>query len=221
MVRIAGFKKQSLIDYPGNISAVVFTQGCNFRCGFCHNPDLVLPEKFGTTYDEEQIFQYLQKYRKLLDAVCITGGEPTIHKSLPEFIKRIKGLELKVKLDSNGTNPDMLRYLFKNHLVDFIDMDIKHVLAFEDYNKTVGNWISEDLFLKILDSIELIEGSKIHYEFRTTVVSGLHNKDQIKMINDRFKGHYKIQNFNPAIVLNPKLNLKPFPESEYSELLCS
>ncbi len=95
-MKIAGFKKQSLIDYSGNISSVVFTQGCNFRCGFCHNPDLVLPEKFGNTYSEDDIFNYLIKYKNLLDAVCITGGEPTIHKDLPIFISKIKELDLKV-----------------------------------------------------------------------------------------------------------------------------
>jgi pyruvate formate lyase activating enzyme len=143
-MKIAGFKKQSLIDYSGNISSVVFTQGCNFRCGYCHNPDLVLPERFGNIYSEEKMFEYLAKYKKMLDAVCITGGEPTIHKDLPSFISRIKELGLKIKLDSNGTNPDMLKYLFENKLVDFIAMDIKHILDFKAYNETVGNWISKE-----------------------------------------------------------------------------
>lgn len=218
-MKIAGFKKQSLIDYSGNISSVIFTQGCNFRCGFCHNPDLVLPEKFGITYNEEKILEYLTKYIKMLDAVCITGGEPTIHKDLPLFISKIKELDLKVKLDSNGTNPEMLKSLIKQNMVDFIAMDIKHQLKFELYNKTVGNWISEDVFAKILNSIDIIKKSKINYEFRTTVAKGLHKKDDIKILKKQFGKNYQIQNFNPEIVLNPDLDLEPFSESEYKELL--
>ncbi|HFB61764.1 MAG TPA: radical SAM protein, partial [Bacteroidetes bacterium] len=107
-MKIAGFKKQSLIDFPGHISTVVFTQGCNFRCGFCHNPNLVLPRKFGPLYDQQQVFDYLIKFRHLLDAVCITGGEPTLQSGLPAFVRKVKRLGLKVKLDTNGTHPQML-----------------------------------------------------------------------------------------------------------------
>lgn len=218
-MKIAGFKKQSLIDYSGNISSVIFTQGCNFRCGFCHNPDLVLPEKYGGTYDNDEIFVYLKKYAKMLDAVCITGGEPTIHKDLPQFISKIKDLDLKVKLDSNGTNPRMLKDLIDKNMVDFIAMDIKHKLEFDFYNKSVGNWINEKVFIKILSSINIIKNSKIDYEFRTTVVKGLHKKEDIKVLKNKFGKNYQIQNFNPEIVLNPDLDLEPFSESEYQELL--
>lgn len=218
-MKIAGFKKQSLIDYSGNISSVVFTQGCNFRCGFCHNPDLVLLEKFGKTYDNKEIFEYLKKYAKLLDAVCITGGEPTMHKDLPQFISKIKKIGLKVKLDSNGTNPKMLKDLIDNNMVDFIAMDIKHQLEFELYNKTVGNRINEDVFAKILNSINIIKNSKIDYEFRTTIAKGLHKKEDIKILKNQFGENYQIQNFNPKIILNPKLKIKPFSKSEYKELL--
>ncbi|MEA3505406.1 MAG: anaerobic ribonucleoside-triphosphate reductase activating protein [Bacteroidota bacterium] len=218
-MKIAGFKKQSLIDYPGNISSVVFTQGCNFRCGFCHNPNLVLPEKFEAVYDEEEIFDYLTKYSKLLNAVCITGGEPTMHKDLPLFITKIKELGLKIKLDSNGTNPDMLQYLFKNNLIDSIAMDIKHILEFKEYNNAVGNFITKETFLKVLNSIDLIKSSKIDYEFRTTVAKGLHNKKHIRILQKQFGVNYQIHNFNPEIVLDPNLNIKPFSESEYKELV--
>ncbi len=217
-MKIAGFKKQSLIDYSGNISSVIFTQGCNFRCGYCHNPDLVLPERFGDTYDENIIFDYLSKYNKLLDAVCITGGEPTIHKDLPNFIIKIKELGLKIKLDSNGTNPEMLKYLFENNLVDFVAMDIKHLLEFDIYNQTVGNWINKGEFSKILNSINIIKNSRIDYEFRTTIAKNLHSKEQIRTLRKKFGTHYQIQNFNPEIVLNTNLNLEPFSESEYKEL---
>ncbi len=218
-MKIAGFKKQSLIDYPGNISAVIFTQGCNFRCGFCHNPDLVLPEKFGATYDENQILAYLKKYSNLMDAVCITGGEPTIHNDLPDLIRKIKILNLKVKLDSNGTNPAMLQDLIENKLIDFVAMDIKHVLEFDAYNKAVGNCINKDTFFKVLQSVNFIEKSDIEYEFRTTVIKNLHQPDQIKTLKKRFGDHYKIQQFNPQVVLNLNSNFKSFSQSEYEELV--
>jgi len=214
-MKIAGFKKQSLIDYPGNISSVVFTQGCNFRCGFCHNPDLVLPEKFGAVYSEEHVFDYLYRYRNLIDAVCITGGEPTIQNDLPDFIRKVKKLNLKVKLDSNGTNPGMLRQLFEDRLIDYIAMDIKHILEFDVYNMIVGNWINEKAFSKILESIELIENAEVDHEFRTTVIKGIHHKEQIQNLKQRFGKNYKVQNFNPEIVLDPDLAGEPFPESEY------
>jgi len=217
-MQIAGFKKQSLIDYPGNISSVVFTQGCNFRCEYCHNPDLVLPEKFGPIYNEDDLFSYWKKYKHLLDAVCITGGEPCIHRDLPDFIRRIKNLNLKVKLDSNGTHPDQLRHLFENNLIDCIAMDIKHILEFENYRQAVGYALNKEGFNKILESISLIESSGIHYEFRTTVVKGLHSIEQIKALKNRFGKVYKIQNFNPEITLNPNPAFQAFSNAEILEM---
>ncbi len=218
-MKIAGFKKQSLIDYPGNISSVIFTQGCNFRCGFCHNPDLVIPEQFTGTYNENEIINYIYKHSKLLDAVCISGGEPTIHKDLPQLIKKIKNIGLKVKLDSNGTNPDMLKQLIDNNMIDCIAMDIKHQLDFYLYNKTVGNCINEDMFLKIQNSINLIKESKINFIFRTTVAKGLHNQTDINNLKKQFPKNYQIQNFNSDIVLNPSFNIEPFNENKFNELL--
>jgi len=162
-MKIAGFKKQSLIDYPGNISSVIFTQGCNFRCHYCHNPELVLPEKFTTTYDEEEVFNYIKKYKHLLDAVCITGGEPTLHHDLPVYIKKIKALGLKVKLDSNGTNPIMINDLIKENMIDAIAMDIKQQLVFESYNSIVGDVINKQTFNNILSSIKIIKESGIDH----------------------------------------------------------
>ena len=213
-MKIAGFKKQSLIDYPGNISSVIFTQGCNFRCGFCHNPDLVLPEKFGETYDNDKICAYLKKYAKMLDAVCITGGEPTIHKDLPQFISKIKDIDLKIKLDSNGTNPEMLNILIEKYLIDFIAMDIKHVLSIDKYNLTVGNVINTSMFEKIKDSIDLISTSGVNYEFRTTIAKGLHDINDIKALKHKFGNHYKIQNYNSDIVLDPNFDFESFSNSE-------
>ncbi|NPA36907.1 MAG: anaerobic ribonucleoside-triphosphate reductase activating protein [Chlorobi bacterium] len=218
-MKIAGFKKQSLIDYPGHISSVIFTQGCNFRCGFCHNPDLVLPEKFGHTYREEEIFTYLKKYELILDAVCITGGEPTIHKDLPVFIQKIINLGLKIKLDSNGTNPEMLKHLISNNLIDFIAMDIKHILDLGKYNEATGNVINRKTFEKIKLSIEIIKSSGIEYEFRTTVMKGLHTIDDITSLKNTFKSNYRIQNFNPEVVLDTNTNYSAFSQEEIDALL--
>jgi len=217
-MKIAGFKKQSLIDYPGNISSVVFTQGCNFRCEYCHNPDLVLPEKFGSCYQEDDLFAYWQKYQHLLDAVCITGGEPCIHSDLPDFIRRIKSLGLKVKLDSNGTQPNRLKVLLENNLIDYIAMDIKHVLEFQNYKHGVGLALSEETYKNVLESISLIENSGIAYEFRTTAVKGLHSIDQIKSLKYRFGKAYKIQNFNPSISLKPNAGFRAFSKAEICEM---
>jgi len=217
-MQIAGFKKQSLIDYPGNISSVVFTQGCNFRCEYCHNPDLVLPEKFSSCYEEDELFAYWQKYQHLLDAVCITGGEPCIHSDLPDFIRKIKSLGLKVKLDSNGTHPNRLKVLLENNLIDRISMDIKHVLNFESYKQGVGYALNEETYNKVLESIKLIENSGVAYEFRTTAVKGLHSIEQIKRKKNRFGKTYKIQNFNPGICLKPKHDFQAFSEAEVCEM---
>ncbi len=217
-MKIAGFKKQSLIDYPGHLSSVVFTQGCNFRCDFCHNPELVLPEKFGKLYDEKIIWDYLAKYSTMLDAVCITGGEPTIHKDLPEFCLKIKNYGLKVKLDTNGTNPSMLEQMIKKHIVDYIAMDIKHILEPNAYNRATGNRTPPDIFDKILYSIELIRDSGIKHVFRTTVVKGLHTQKDIKLLKKIFGKNYVIQNYNPEVVLNPYSGYISFSEEEFDLL---
>lgn len=214
-MKIGGFQKQSLIDYPGNISSVVFTQGCNFRCGYCHNPELVLPGKFANPIDEELIFNYLKKYNKLLDAVCITGGEPTLHRDLAKFINKIKLLGLKVKLDTNGTNPAMLKNLLHTNMVDFIAMDIKHLMNIKSYNKAVGIKLSNSIFGHILESMNLIRKSEIAHEFRTTVVKGLHSISEIQSLRIQFGRVYKTHNFKISNhILNQDLGYKPFLESE-------
>lgn len=215
---IAGFKKQSLIDYPGNISSVVFTQGCNFRCSYCHNPELVLPEKYSPKYNTNDIFNYLELYKNLLDAVCITGGEPTLHKNLPAFIKKIKALGLKVKLDTNGTNSVMLKQLLSNKLIDAIAMDIKHVLDSNLYNNTVGRNLSRAQFQNIQKSIEYIKQAGISYEFRTTIAKGLHDKQHIMDLKKQFGNRFKLQNFNPEIVLTQKQNMSAFSTVEFNRL---
>ncbi len=203
---IGGLQKQSLIDYPGKITAVIFTQGCNFRCHFCHNPDLVLPERIlkSEKISEEYIFSFLSKNKNLLDAVTITGGEPTIHKELPDFIAKIKELGLLVKLDTNGTNQAMLKSLIENKLIDFVAMDIKTTLNLEKYKKLCGNQLDEKTFNNIKKSIKIILDSDLNHDFRTTVIKEQHSEQDLLNICLSIKGSkdYSIQKFNPFVVID-------------------
>jgi pyruvate formate lyase activating enzyme len=179
---------------------------------------LVLPEKFQETYDENMVFTYINKYKHLLDAVSITGGEPTLQPDLPEFISEIKQLGLKVKLDTNGSNLKMLQYLINSNLIDFLAMDVKHLLNLDKYNKAAGFVINNSIFKNILNSIELIENSGIAYEFRTTVAKGLHSLDNINFLKQRFEKKYRVNNFNPEVVLNTNCNFTPFTETELTNI---
>lgn len=174
---LGGLQKLTLIDYPSKVAATVFTVGCNFRCPFCHNPELVLSsEKFERgSLSEEDFFQFLEKRKGKLDGVCVTGGEPTVQKDILSFLKKIKDLGFFVKLDSNGTNPKVLEEAFDKKLVDFIAMDVKSSL--ENYHKACG--VNFDLD-KIKASVKLIRSSGVAYEFRTTVVPGIHVKEDFE-----------------------------------------
>ncbi len=183
-MQIHGFAKLTLLDYPGKIAATVFTGGCNFRCPFCHNAILVLNPNAQPLIDENEVLKELESRKTKLEGVCITGGEPTLCRDLPEFIAKIRDLGLLVKLDSNGTNPDMLSDLLSRGLLDCIAMDIKSSPA--NYAKTAGlESISMD---SIFRSVDLIMQSGIDYEFRTTVVDGLHTADDFKKIGVWIKG---------------------------------
>lgn len=209
---IAGIQKTSLIDYPKKICTVIFVRGCNFFCGFCHNPELVIPEKYNKKIALYQIFDYLNKRKKVIDAVTITGGEPTIYKDLPDFIKKIKRLGYKIKLDTNGSNPIMLKYLIDKKLVDYIAMDIKN--APNKYTKTICRDID---IKKIKQSVKIIMTCGIDYEFRTTVVPGLHTKTSFKNIGIWLKNAniYYLQKFRPGKTIDPVFsNLKTFTQDE-------
>ena len=206
---IGGFQKLTLIDYPGKVATTVFTVGCNFRCPFCHNPELVIPERELVKQFkpiEKEFFTFLGKRKGKLDGVCITGGEPTLYPDLPEFIRRIKAMGFLVKLDSNGTNPKMLRKLFKEKLVDFTAMDIKN--RPEKYAETTGtDAVDMDT---IRESIALIRKSGMPYEFRTTVVPGLHEEKDFDGVVDLIDGatSYYLQEFRDFHILSPELREK-------------
>ena len=192
-MRIVGLMKTTLLDYPDKVASTIFTGGCNFRCPYCHNGDLVLDFANMEPYSEEEIFEHLNKRKNTLNGVCITGGEPTLQADLPEFIKKVKDLGLLVKLDSNGTNPDMIRKLLDDKLLDYIAMDIKHCK--ERYNEVA---CMKNYNIKpIEESVNIIMNSDIDYEFRTTVVSQFHEIQDIEKIGKWIAGakRYFLQNF--------------------------
>ncbi len=212
---IGGLQKFSLIDYPGEVCAIIFTKGCNFRCPYCHNPELVASG--GQTIDVEYVFSFLKNRVGRLSGVSITGGEPTLHSDLIDFIKtvRLMGYE-KIKLDTNGTNPDMLNELIKNGLVTYIAMDIK--APFDRYEDVTNVKCDID---KIKRSVDIIKNGKIDYEFRTTVVEGLLKVDDVFSIAEHIKGSraYYIQRFVPSKTLNRNFeNRRSFLEEELKNI---
>ncbi|RLJ09679.1 MAG: anaerobic ribonucleoside-triphosphate reductase activating protein [Candidatus Aenigmatarchaeota archaeon] len=216
MIEIKGWHKFSMIDYPGRSCSVIFLPGCNFRCPFCQNPDLLKNPEGLPTLDTNEIIRYIQTEKMWIDAVCITGGEPTIHKDLPEFLKRFKDAGILVKLDTNGSNPEMIKNLLESGLVDYIAMDIKAPLR--RYPEAVG--VDVDIG-KIMRSVELIRNSGIDYEFRTTVLPRLHKKDDIVQIGKELRGsrRYVIQQFRPGKTLDERYaNEKTYSERELQEL---
>lgn len=183
-MNIKGFIKTSLLDYPGKIAATIFMGGCNFRCPFCHNLPLVLrPEKEGPQ-SFEYIMKYLDKRKNVLEGVCISGGEPTLSPELPVLCEQIKGLGYEIKLDTNGSRPDVLKKLHEKHLIDYVAMDIK--AAPKNYLKAAG--VESPDMQKIDETIGFLISGKSEYEFRTTVVKGLHTEEDFKEIAEWIKG---------------------------------
>jgi len=212
-MKIAGFQKFSLIDYPSKISAIIFTQGCNFRCPYCHNPELVDPKLFTDTLDEDSILSFLRKRVDKLDGVVITGGEPLFQRDLIEFIERVKEMGYLIKLDTNGSYPEILKQLLAKNLIDYIAMDIKAPL--EKYPAVVQTDICTE---KIMKSITIILNSNIDYEFRTTIVKGLLTEDDLICIAKLIRGakRYVLQKFVMSKILDKSFanNAKCFSEDE-------
>lgn len=172
----------TLLDFPGRVACTVFTLGCNWRCPFCHNAGLATGH--GDAIDEEELFAFLKKRQGILDGVAITGGEPTLWQDLGTFIEKIRALGYAVKLDTNGTNPEMLRRLCQDGLLDMVAMDIKN--APQRYAKTCG--VQDCSFEKIRQSAEFLMEGKVPFEFRTTVVRGLHDEEAFRKIGEWLRG---------------------------------
>lgn len=186
MIQIAGIENMSMVDYDDKIACTIFTHGCNFRCPFCQNSALVLSDSI-PLLDANKILEQLEKRKGLLDAVCISGGEATLQQDLVPFIKKIRSLGFLVKIDSNGYNPPMLKYLIEHKLVDYIAMDVKG--SAEIYADICG--LKQINMIKIKESISIIMESKINYEFRTTLIEEFHTPKVMKNLLAMIKGSEK------------------------------
>ena len=200
---ISGLQKLTLLDFPGYIACTIFTRGCNMRCPFCQNQGLVVPEHFDSKeiIPTKDIIEFLQSRKSRLQGICITSGEPTLQTDLIEFIKQVKSIGYKVKLDTNGTNPEIIKTLIDNNLLDYIAMDIKNDLS--RYEHTSGTSMAKESILK---SIDIIKDADIEYEFRTTVVKELHDEESFQNIA-KIIGHvtnYSLQYYEETEnVINP------------------
>ena len=197
-MKFAGIQKLTLLDYPGKTACTVFTDGCNLRCPFCHNARLVLPEKRdGTSLTDTEILAFLKKRAGLLDGICITGGEPLLYAvELREFLPAVRALGYAVKLDTNGTKPDVLADFLRNGLVDYVAMDVKN--AFPYYAETVG--IADFDVTPVKESIALLMRGDVDYEFRTTIVREFHTVERIRGLAQSIAGakRYFLQYFKDS-----------------------
>jgi pyruvate formate lyase activating enzyme len=217
-MKIKGFIKNTFIEYPGKIAAMIFLPNCNFKCSFCFNPELIEDSEKIKDIDEKEVFDFLEKQKKWLDALVISGGEPLLHKDLPDFIKKIKTMGYLVRIYTNGTNPNMLKELIDNKLIDSVAMDIKAPLTEEKYEAVTN---VKDIVENVKKSISLIMNSGIDYEFRTTVVPGLHSEKDIEEIAKYIKDAklFVLQKFLPENALDEKLKkLKTQPDDEMERL---
>lgn len=216
-MKFAGIQKLTLLDYPGKTACTVFTDGCNLRCPFCHNARLVLPEKRdGTSLPDAEIPAFLKKRAGLLDGICVTGGEPLLHaRELREFLPAVRELGYAVKLDTNGTKPDVLAEFMRDGLVDYVAMDVKN--AFPYYAETVG--IADFDITPVKESIALLMRGDVDYEFRTTVVREFHTVDRIHELSQSIAGakRYFLQGFKDSGELIAD-GLSAVPAAEMQEM---
>ncbi len=215
-MKIGGVQKVSLVDYPGKTCAAIFTIGCNMRCGYCHNPELVLPERYVDAIPVDEVLAFLTTRVGKLQGVAISGGEPTIHSDLPDFIKTVKDLGFLIKLDSNGTNPDMLEKLYRDKLLDFVAMDIKYVP--ERYKEVMARPVDANVIRR---SVKLIKESGVDCEFRTTVVKSQISFDDFDEIGKLVEGapRFALQKFRSGRTLNPQFRHETtYSDEEFEQL---
>ncbi len=222
MIQIGGLQKLTLIDFPGRLAATVFLIGCNFRCPFCYSSELVLPEKIkkhiqrGYLISEKEFFKFLKERKELLEGVVLCGGEPVVSRGLIPFIKKIKKMGFFVKLDTNGSNPKILKKLIDKKLVDYVAMDIKGPKG--RYSEFSG--VKFDI-KRIQESIDILKEGRIDYEFRSTIVPTLHKKEDVIEMAKWIRGakRYFLQNFRPEKTVDPKFEkIKPYPQEFLLEI---
>ena len=192
-MKFYGMQKMTLLDYPGYVACTLFTGGCNFRCPFCHNALLVLDLDENYTIPEEEVLAFLKKRQGLLDGVCVTGGEPLINKDIGDFFSKVKELGFKIKLDTNGTNPALLKELVSQNLVDYVAVDIKN--SPEKYAETVG--LKSFDMSSINETVNFLMTGSVDYEFRTTVTKQFHTEKSMEEAARFIRGakRYFLQNF--------------------------
>jgi pyruvate formate lyase activating enzyme len=207
-MRIGGFQRFSLSDFPGRISAIVFTQGCGFRCAYCHNPELVEPSRFTPPIPVERILDFLKTRRNRLQGVVVTGGEPTVHADLPRFLESIKALGFAVKLDTNGSNPDLLQLIISERLAGFIAMDLKAPLP--SYARVTRVDVKRE---DIARSLELVKTSGLPHELRTTYLESLLSDAEMSEVARTARGceRFALQRFHPTKILDPLLQREHTP----------
>lgn len=214
---IAALQKTTLIDYPGKVACTVFTAGCNFRCGYCHNPELQNIRNLKSQINQGDFLNFLSLKKGKLDGVVITGGEPTIHRDLEELIVNIKDLGFLVKLDTQGSNPDILEILLSKNLLDYVAMDVKvPIHRYYEFSKQI------DIHTRIKSSIKLLLNSNIDYEFRTTIVKEDLSPTDILEIGNSIKGarKYFLQKFKPTKTLDPAyMQYTSYTDSELEALI--
>lgn len=216
-MKIGGLQPVTLLDYPHKVAAIIFTSGCNMRCHFCYNPNLVVPELIndGNFLPEEDVLAFLAQRKKYLDGVCITGGEPALQSDIVSFCQKIKDLGYAIKLDTNGLLPNVVQELIDKKLIDYIAMDIKGPI--DKYEKYCGVTANDK---NILQTINLIKDSGLDYEFRSTLVKGLHDENDVEAMAKVIAGakRYFLQNFNEQEVLvGNKSGLMNFSGSEMTD----
>jgi pyruvate formate lyase activating enzyme len=211
----AGMQSLTLLDFPNKVACILFVRGCNFRCPFCHNAGLVSGAE--NAFPEADILAFLRKRQGLLDGVVISGGEPTLYPELIPFLQKVRALGYAIKLDTNGTNPKLLKQLVAEGLVDYVAMDIKNSPAL--YGVTCG--VPKIDLMAMEESRDFLMGGSVDYEFRTTVADGLHTKESIEDLACRIAGakRYYLQAFKDSGNLLHPENLKAFDQSEMAELL--
>lgn len=220
-MHIAWIQKSTLVDYPGKIACVIFTQGCNFRCHFCHNPECVLPEQMllfkNDLIPDEVFFNFLESRKGFLDGVSICGGEPTLQPDLYDFAKKVKEMGFSVKLDTNGRDYKLVQRMVNDGILDYVAIDLKHTMY--SYETAVGIAQTAPFFFSYDKLLQFLLEGNIDYEYRTTVIKGMHTADDIESMAHHIRGakNYYLQNYIGGNTLDPNFGGKPFSDEELDE----
>lgn len=214
-MNIAGFLKTTFIDFPDKVASMIFTQGCNLSCGYCHNFELI-PFTNESSISEDEVLEHLEKRRNIIEGLVISGGEPTVQFDLPQFMKKVKELGLLIKLDTNGARPEIIQRLIEENLVDYIAMDVK---ATKDKYSSVTCKTNQE-FEKMRESIDIIMNSSVDYEFRTTIIREYHSIDDIREMCEMINGakNYYLQQYREEDSKQSRNFMSPYSKDELEDI---